>query len=107
MKGLRTILVALAAGCVSGCAAPALIIYDTYVDKAEDLSAQYLAETRPEIDPVEGTKCTMLSLTRGEIIKIGTSDTTELKNNHRNIIGLALQRPEAVNCLAALSAQTT
>ncbi|WP_298296199.1 hypothetical protein [uncultured Litoreibacter sp.] len=106
MKVVRIMMAGAALTFASGCAVPALIIYDTYVDKAEDLSAQYLAESRPQIDPVKGTKCTMLSLTRGEIIKIGTSDTTELKNNHRNIIGLALQRPKAANCLVSLDAAT-
>ncbi len=94
-------VICTAAFLLSGCA-PAAIIYDGSRKGTVSVTERVVAHTHPKLEANAAAECVIKGMTYGEVLKIGTSNTTKLSQQSYDIVSEASGRPEAAECLAAL-----
>ncbi|MGB5556907.1 MAG: hypothetical protein WBN04_02740 [Paracoccaceae bacterium] len=99
---MRLLLTMSAAAVVlSGCA-PVAIVYDASRKGSVSVAERILAQTHPDVDSGAAAECVIAGMTYGEIVKLGTSDTTKVTVKSRDLVAEMVQRPKTAECLAAL-----
>ena len=95
------ILAAAAAVVLSGCA-PVAIVYDASRKGSVSVAERIFAQTHPDVASDAAAECVIQAMTYGEIVKLGTSDTTVVTAKSRDLMAEVVKRPKAAECLAAL-----
>jgi len=100
---MRRVILTSVAGAflLSGCA-PGAIIYDGSRKGTVSVAERILAQTHPKVDSNAAAECVISGMTYGEILKLGTSDTTKVTAQSRDLVAEVVQRPITAECLAAL-----
>lgn len=85
----------------SGCA-PGAIIYDASRKGTVSVAERILAQTHPGLESNAAAECVIAGMSYGEILKLGTSDTTKVTAQSRDLVAEVVGRPKTAECLAAL-----
>lgn len=89
---------------LTGCAVPAVAVFAGTRTATERQAGLILAETHSHLPNTPAAVCVLNGMTRAEIIRFGSSDTTRVTSAHRAKIAEVAARPKVISCLADLGA---
>jgi hypothetical protein len=87
---------------LSGCAVPAVAVYAGTRVVTERHAGLILAETHPELPNTTAAVCVIDGMTRAEVLRFGSTDTSAVTAAHRATIAEVVARPKVTSCLADL-----
>lgn len=99
---LKTILALTVASLVSGCAVPAVAVIAGTRDATMRHAGLILAQMRPELPNTAASVCVVNGMSRAEVFRFGSSDTTVITAAHQAKIAEVMARPKVTSCLAGL-----
>lgn len=101
MNSIKWMLAICTATTFSGCA-PGVILYHGSRTNSKPMIEKVIAESHPKLESDAASECVIKAMTVGEVLKLGTSDTTVITADDKaSVLGFAA-RPVAAECLAAL-----
>jgi hypothetical protein len=98
---VQLILAFSAAAILSGCA-PGAILYHGSRTNSKPLIQTVMAEAHPKLDSAAAAECVIKAMSVGEVLKLGTSDTTVITAGDKSTVLAFADRPLASECLTAL-----
>lgn len=93
--------ISAAAFLLSSCA-PAAIIYDGSRKGTVSVIERVVVHTHPAVEANAAAECVIQGMTYGEVLKIGTGNTTKVSQQSYDLITEVSGRPKTAECLASL-----